>query len=170
MAVMGQVVGSYGVSGWIKVFPYTENIDSLRTYPVWWLGQGNDEWREVCVIGCEVHGRVLIAFLAEYTDRTLALQLKGSYIAVPRSQLPILPESGEDGYYWSDLIGLEVVNLEGESLGRVIGLIETGANDVLQVQSPEAREKERLIPFVEPVIAQVDLKAGWIKVDWGAEY
>lgn len=167
---MGQVVGPYGVSGWIKVFPYTENIESLRAYPVWWLGQGNDEWREVCVIGCEVHGRVLVALLAQCPDRASAMQVKGFQVAVPRSQLPVLPESGENGYYWLDLIGLEVVNLEGESLGRVSGLIETGANDVLQVQSPDADEKERLIPFIEPVIAQVDLKAGLVKVDWGSDY
>lgn len=170
MVVMGQIIGPYGVSGWVRVFPYTESIDSLRAYPVWWLGEEKGEWREAEAIGCEVHGRVLIALLAQCTDRTSALQLKGSYVAVPRSKLPVLPESGENGYYWSDLIGLEVVNLEGESLGRVTGLIETGANDVLQVQSPEAREKGRLIPFVEPVIAQVDLEAGWIKVDWGADY
>ena len=67
------------------------------------------------------------------------MQLKGMQVAVPRSQLPVLSKNGEDGYYWSDLIGLEVVNLQGEELGKVTGLLETGANDVLQVQELERR-------------------------------
>lgn len=170
MVVMGQVVGSYGVSGWIRVFPYTDSVDGLCAYPAWWLARGNDEWRRVEVAGCEARGRILIALLAQCADRTSAMQLNGFQIAIPRSQLPVLPESGEQGYYWSDLIGLEIVNLENESFGRVTGLIETGANDVLRIQHPEEGGKERLIPFVEPVITQVDLKAGRITVDWGVDY
>ena len=119
----------------IKVFPYTEYVDGLAGYAVWWLGSGNGEWREVKVNGCGVHGSGLTALLEQYTDRTAAMKLKGLQVAIPRSQLPVLSKSGKDGYYWSDLIGLEVVNLQSEELGKVTGLLETGANDVLQVQS-----------------------------------
>lgn len=168
MVVMGRVVGPYGVSGWIKVSPYTEYVDGLLDYPAWWLGRGNGDWRRFKVVESEVHGSTLLALLEQCADRTLAARLKGLQVAVPRSQLPVLPESGEEGYYWSDLIGLAVVNLQAEELGKVTGLLETGANDVLQVQSPEGIE--RLIPFINQVIINVDSEAGRVTVDWGRDY
>jgi 16S rRNA processing protein RimM len=170
MVVMGRIIGPFGVSGWIKVFPYTEYVDGLLDYPVWWLGKGEGDWREVKVAGCEVHGSRLTAVLEQCPDRTAAMRLKGMQIAIPRSQLPVLSKSGKDGYYWSDLIGLEVVNLQNEELGTVTGLLETGANDVLQVQGLKEGERERLIPFVSQVIIKVDLSTCRITVDWGVDY
>jgi 16S rRNA processing protein RimM len=135
---------------------------------------GDGNWRKVKVNECSVHGSVLTALLEHHSDRTAATRLKGLQVAIPRSQLPVLSKSGEDGYYWSDLIGLEVVNLQGEPLGKVTGLLETGANDVLQVQGPKEGEGEsegqRLIPFISQVIVKVDLAAYRITVDWGLDY
>ncbi len=183
MVVMGRISGPYGILGWIKVFPYTEYVDGLADYPVWWLGSsgsggvgsgGGGKWREVKVNECAIHGNLLTASLEHCLDRTAAMRLKGLQIAVPRSQLPVLSNTGEDGYYWSDLIGLEVVNLQGESLGKVTGLLETGANDVLQVQGPKEgegeSEGERLIPFINHVIVKVDLAASRITADWDLDY
>ena len=164
---MGRIAGPFGVQGWVKVFPYTEDVESLLDYPVWWLSKGESEWREVKVAECRLHGKLLAAALEQCTDRTAAVGLKGMQVAIPRSQLPKLSKSGKDGYYWADLIGLEVVNLQGEELGKVTGLLETGANDVLQVQT---EEKERLIPFVGAVMVKVDLQACRITVDWGVDY
>ncbi len=170
MVVMGHIVGPYGLSGWIKVFPYTEYVDGLADYPVWWLGSGNGEWRNVKVDASGVHGNRLTALLEQCSDRNAATELKGLQIAIPRNQLPALSNSGKDGYYWSDLIGLEIINQQGEALGKVTGLLETGANDVLQVQSSEKPERERLIPFINQVIVKVDFKACRITVDWGVDY
>ena len=174
---MGRIAGPFGVQGWVKVFPYTEDVESLLDYPVWWLRKDEDadedadagagKWREVKVAECRLHGKLLAAALEQCTDRTAAVGLKGMQVAIPRSQLPKLSKSGKDGYYWADLIGLEVVNLQGEELGKVTGLLETGANDVLQVQT---EEKERLIPFVGAVMVKVDLQACRITVDWGVDY
>lgn len=170
MVVMGRVIGPFGVSGWIKVFPYTEYVGGLRDYPVWWLGKNDADWREVKVTGCEVRGSVLAAVLEQYADRTAAMRLRGMQVAIPRNQLPVLANSGEDSYYWSDLIGLEVINLQNEGLGKVTGLLETGANEVLRVESPKESGRERLIPFISQAIIKVDLKANRITVDWGADY
>ena len=63
-------------------------------------------------------------------------------------------------------MGLDVANIQGEALGRVVGLLETGANDVLQVQG----ERMRLIPFVEAYIQSVDVGGGKIVVDWGSDW
>lgn len=170
MVVMGRIIGPFGILGWLKVFPYTEYIDGLVDYSVWWLGRGDGEWREMKVAECDVHGSTLIAALEQCTDRTAAMKLKGMQVAIPRSLLPALSKSGKEGYYWSDLIGLEVVNLQNEDLGKVTGLLETGANDVLQVKSLKEDESERLIPFVNQVVVKVDLKACRITVDWGMDY
>jgi 16S rRNA processing protein RimM len=170
IVVMGRVAGPFGVSGWIRIFPYTENVDGLLDYPVWWLGTGNGDWRKHRVLASEVHGSIVVALLEQYDDRTAAMQLKGLQVGVPRSQLPVLPESGEQGYYWSDLMGFGVVNVLGEELGVVTGLLETGANDVLQVRNPREGDAERLIPFIPEVIVKVDLKAARLTVDWGLDY
>ncbi len=167
---MGHIIGPFGIHGWVKVNPYTEYIDGLLEYPSWWLRKENDEWQEVRVETGHINGSILNAKLKECTDRTQALKLKGMQIAVPRSQLPDLPDDGDSGYYWSDLVGTEVVNLEGKELGKVIGLFETGANDVLRVQCMDQEGKERLIPFIEHIIVKVDLKLSRIIVDWGIDY
>jgi len=168
MVVMGRVADPYGISGWIRIIPYTQYVGGLADYPSWWLGREGGKWREIKVNECAVHGSTLIASLEPYTDRNAAATLKGLQVAVPRSRLPVLSQNGDDGYYWSDLIGLEAVNLQGERLGKVVGLLQTGANDVLQVQSETA--KEILIPFISQVIVKVDLAASQIILEWGLDY
>jgi 16S rRNA processing protein RimM len=159
---MGRIAAPFGVRGWVKIQPFTEYVDSLLDFPVWYLGRDAD-WREVKVLDAEAHHKTVVAQLQGCNDRDAAAGLKGLEIAVPRDALP---ETEDDEYYWADLIGLEVVNVQGEHLGKVTELLETGANDVLVVEG----ERERLIPFVAQVILKVDLEAGQISVDWGADY
>jgi len=79
----------------------------------------------------------------------------------------------EDEIYWIDLEGLEVVNLKGQVLGRIVKMLETGANDVMVVQdeSTDAEKSvEILIPYVEGhYVIEVDLKQGLVQVDWDIE-
>ncbi|HUW50053.1 MAG TPA: ribosome maturation factor RimM [Sulfuricella sp.] len=159
---MGRIAAPFGIRGWVKIQSFTEEFDGLLDYPVWHLGRG-EQWRKVAVLESEVHSKGLVVRLEGCNDRDAAAALKGLEIAVPREALP---ETGEDEYYWSDLIGLEVVNVQGEVLGKVSELLETGANDVLVVKG----EREHLLPFIAQVILKVDLKAGRINVDWGADY
>ena len=161
MIVMARVAAPFGVKGWIKIQPFTQNIDALLEHRAWWLGR-DGSWDNSCVEDGAVHGRSLIAKLQGCDDRDAAARLKGLQIALPRSALPA---SADGEYYWADLIGLEVVNREGASLGRVTGLLETGASHVLVVRA----ERERLIPFAEPVIESVDVSGGRLTVDWRAD-
>lgn len=162
MVVMGRVSAPYGVKGWIKVHSYTESVDSLLDFPVWWLGDGTT-WRESRVIEAALHGGSVVARLDASGDRNAAQALQGLQIALPRSSLP---QAAEDEYYWLDLIGLRVIGQEGVELGTVESVIETGANDVLEVKG----EAKHLIPFVSDYIVDVDLKNGLIRADWGADY
>lgn len=159
---MGRILAPYGVRGWIKVRPQTESTDGLLGYRTWWLGK-QGEWNSYQLLEGRVHGTDVVARLEGVADRDRAAQLRGCEVAVPRSELPPAPE-GE--YYWADLIGLEVVNREGVRLGQVAEVFATGANDVLVVRG----ERERLIPFVEAVVVDVDLAGALLTLDWGADY
>ncbi|MBZ0093649.1 MAG: ribosome maturation factor RimM [Sulfuricellaceae bacterium] len=160
---MGFVAAPFGVQGWVRVHALTETPDSLLDYPTWWLGRDGD-WRECRVAASGVHSKGVVVKLAGVADRDAALALQGQQIAVSRSAMP---EPPADEFYWADLIGLSVKNTAGEDLGRVVGLLETGANDVLQVRQGE---RELLIPFVAHVVLKVDKPGGEITVEWGADY
>lgn len=159
---MGRIGGAHAVRGWVKVQTFTQRPDGLLQYPIWWLEDGGG-WRPVEIEDASVHGRSLIAKLPGCADREAAAALRGRQIAIPRAELP---QGEADEYYWADLQGLQVRNLDGATLGVVTGLLETGANQVLVVQA----ERERLIPFVEAVVKSVDLAQGSMVVDWGVDF
>jgi 16S rRNA processing protein RimM len=162
MVVMGRVTAPFGIKGWVRIYALTAHPGNLRDYPVWWLG-AESEWREMRVATAKVHATSLVAKLVGVDNREAAAALKGSDIAVPREQLPAT--AGQE-FYWADLIGLRVLNREQHTLGQVIRIVETGANDVLVI----AGERERLVPFIADVIQGVDLRAGVINVDWDVDY
>ena len=160
---MGRVAAPYGVQGWIKVAPFTAATDALTHFGRWWIG-GPDGWSEVEIRDAAPHGANVIARVAGVGDRERAAKLRGCEVAVAREALPA---PAKDEYYWADLVGLEVVNAERESLGKVTELFSNGAHDVMRVG---AGKGERLVPFVPAVVRKVDLAAGRIDVDWGLEW
>ncbi|MDZ7736063.1 MAG: ribosome maturation factor RimM [Gammaproteobacteria bacterium] len=161
---LGQVVGIHGIHGSVKILSFTRPRDNIFSYPQWWLFHDN-AWRPYTLCHGRSQGKGLVADLEGIGDRDAARALIGADIAVSRDQLPPLP-AGE--YYWFDLIGLEVCRDNGESLGHVVGLEETGANDVLVVRNEAGREQ--LIPYVaDHYVLAVDVDAGTITVDWQPE-
>lgn len=168
MVIMGRVVAPYGILGWLKIQPGTETLDSLFDYPDWWLGRG-DQWRKYEVEAAKIHGNTLLVKLQGVSDRDAANAFKGKQVSVPREQLP---EPEENEYYWSDLIGLEVTNTQQQVLGLITELFETGANDVMVVkQQLDGQERrERLIPFIDQVVLEVDTAGKTMLVDWDAEF
>lgn len=158
---VGRVVGLFGIGGWIRVYSHTRPREAILSYSPWRVETAAG-WRELEVAEGRPQGKGVVARLAGYSDRDAAAELVGAEIAILISQLP---KAGAHEYYWAELEGLRVVNLAGQELGRVSHLLETGANDVLVVRG----ERERLIPFGQGIIRQVDLEAGVICVDWDAE-
>lgn len=162
LVVVGRVAGVFGVKGWLRIFSYTDPPENILRYGPWLVGDGATGLYRVT--DGSVHGRGIIAHLAGVDDRDAARALIGRDIRVPRARFG---QAGGGQFFWSDLLGLEVVNQNGMSLGKVAGMLETGANDVLVVQG----ERRRLIPFVSgTVIRSVDQAAGRIQVDWDAEF
>lgn len=159
---MGRIPAPFGIRGWLKIQPFTSDPECLAALDTWWLGRDGD-WQQFRVEEAKAQGRGVVAKLEGCEDRDAALQLRGMQVAVNRD---VLPRPEADEFYWADLIGLRVVNSAAQDLGEVTRMLETGANDVLVVQG----ECERLIPFIADVIQKVDLAAGEIRVDWGADY
>ena len=159
---MGRVAGSYGVRGWVKVAPEAGVAQGLAGAGEWWIGA--DAFAHAFkVSAARIHGATVVAKLAGIETREQALRFKGSTVAVRREALP-QPEEGK--YYLADLIGLEVVNGEGASLGVVKQTYSNGAHDVIEVSG----ERTRLIPWVAAVVKEVDLSERRIHVDWRADW
>ena len=111
----------------------------------------------------EVHSKGPVVKLAGCGDREGAERLRGCDVAVMRAELG---DAEEGSLYWVDLVGLDVVDESGGSLGKVEGLFETGETSVLVVMGT----RERMIPFVPEYVKSVDREAGRITVDWKADY
>ena len=167
LVVMGRIVAPYGVFGWVKIIPDTELFDGLLKYKTWWVGK-DDHWRELKVESAKIHNDVLVVKLQGIDERNGALACKTMKVAVPRA---LLPKPEENEYYWSDLIGLVVKNQQDIDFGKVIDVLETGANDVIvtSIDAPTGK-RERLIPFTADAVLDVSLEKQTMLVDWDSEF
>jgi 16S rRNA processing protein RimM len=159
---MGRIAAPFGIKGWVKVQPFSEDPGTLMDFESWRVGRGEQQ-AQYSVEAIQDHGKALVAKLVGIDDRDAAYALRGQEISVAKSELPP-PEEGE--FYWSDLIGLKVVNREGVNLGTVDSLMESGTNDLLVVKGA----RDHLIPFIEAFVGKVDVAGGTIEVDWGEDY
>ena len=165
LVTLGRITGAFGVRGWIKVLSDTDPRENIIRYSVWQLANAGGRIQTRRVEQGKRHGKGMVAKLAGCDDRDAAEQLRGLEIAVRREQMP--PSLNEGEYYWTDLEGLVVETVGGVELGVVDHLFETGSNDVMVVRG----DRERLIPFVwRQVIAEVDLDARRIRVDWDPDF
>lgn len=179
---LGRVQDAWGIKGWVRIQPHSADTDALFASQDWYLqppearfARGFSAFKgcvAVRVAELKAHADGLVARLEGVDDRNLAESLKGCRISLPRSAFPE-PEEGE--YYWVDLIGLRVVNREGEDLGVVRDLVSTGPTSVLVLEyletvGGEERAAERMIPFVAAYIDDVDRAAGRITADWQKDY
>ncbi|USD65701.1 ribosome maturation factor RimM [Vibrio sp. SCSIO 43136] len=164
--VMGKFGATYGIRGWLKVFSYTDNAESIFSYSPWFMKQ-KGEWVECKVESWKRHNKGMVVKLEGMEQREDAALLTNVEIAIDPASLP---ELSEDEFYWRELFGMQVVTTKGYNLGEVVDLLETGSNDVLVVKAnlkDAFGQKERLIPYLEEqVIKNVDRNAQRIEVDW----
>lgn len=165
IVVLGRLADPYGIRGWLHLHAFGDDPLAWRQMSHWWVGREGGPWRQVALLGLKAHGDGLVVQLEGVADRSAAEPLKGMLVGAPRAALP---QTGADEYYWADLIGMRVVNPAGELLGKVAGLIETGANDVLRVLADDG--SERLLPFVDAVVTTVDREKGEIVAEWGLDW
>lgn len=169
LVLVGHVTGAYGIQGWVRIKPYSADADAMLHAKTWWLDK--PVLRDVDMMQAKIHGEDVVAQLMGVADRNAAEALKGASVQVRRSHFPPL---ADDEFYWIDLIGLAVENLQGESLGMVADLMDNGAHPILRVLAPAVpgteKPKEWLIPFVDQFVKTVDQAARKITVDWGLDF
>jgi 16S rRNA processing protein RimM len=180
---VGSVVAAWGIKGWIKVQPYAADPQALFSTKRWFLKPpagpfgrrpgANTLPPMLRILQAKAHGDGIVAQAQEVADRSAAEALHGVRIFVSRRSFPT---ADADEYYWVDLIGLAVFNRQGEALGAVAGLLDTGPHSVLRVapdsvaEGQTAQGAERLIPFVAAYVDSVNLAERRIIVDWGLDY
>ena len=168
LIVLGKIYSVHGVRGEVKVYSFTDPIDNLLDYPRWTLRRDGQS-RQVDLASGRLQGKVLVVKIKGLDDREEARSFSGYDICVPRSLLPAL-DDGE--FYWLQLQGLKVIDLQGQLLGKIDHLLETGANDVMVVRpcAGSLDDRERLLPYTEQCVQSVDLQAAEMRVDWDADF
>lgn len=173
---VGAIVDAYGLKGWVKVVPHANaglGGDAMLAARRWWLVKGREIKSARCVAS-KIHSDTIVAQFAGCDDRDVAYALRGHTIHIVRGDFPKL--KSEDEFYWVDLIGLDVVNEAGVSMGQVAGMIDNGAHSVMRVAFASTAKDgspatdERLIPFVGVYVKTVDQAARKIVVDWETDY
>ena len=180
LVLVGYVSGAYGLNGWIRIKPFASDADALLTAKTWWLDK--PALHDVAMMQAKMHSGDVVAQLMGVAGRDAAEALRGTAVHVSRAHFPAL---ADDEFYWVDLIGLSVENLEGEVLGQVADMMDNGAHPILRVNrtvvasvAPVSSVSsitatppvEILIPFVERFVRTVDQGNRKIIVDWGVDY
>ncbi len=197
---VGVVIDAWGVKGGLKVKPFSADPQALFCTKKWFLmpaetavakpsgvspparagraptaaspaqPQRLSAPRFLQMRQVREQGDAIVATADDLVDRNAAEALKGARIFVSRSAFP---STGDDEFYWVDLIGLDVVNREGQHLGVVVDLLDTGPTSVLRCEAAvegSADKVERMIPFVKAYIDSVSLSERRIVADWGLDY
>jgi 16S rRNA processing protein RimM len=152
---IGKVVRAVGLGGHLGVGGSEGGLAKLSSIV---LRRGEVDEAPRKVLEARTQGRIWAVKVEGISDRSAAERLVGAEVLGSREELG---EAGEGKHYWTDLEGLAVVTVSGETVGRVTGLYETGGVDVLVVRGEGGAEKlVPLAPYVE-----VDAENGRIVVD-----
>lgn len=149
---LAAVAGAHGVKGEVRLKLFTDSAAGLAPYEKVYVGG-----TERRLLNVRDGGKAAIARFEGVADRSAAEALRGSLVEVDRSALPPL-EEGE--YYHSDLVGLDCVDREGQSVGTVSAVENFGAGDLLEIALTNGRKS--LIPFRDGI---ADLDDGRIVLD-----
>lgn len=165
---VGELKSAYGIKGWLWVFSYTDPIEKVFEYAPWQAKLASqtaslkiESWRK--------QGKGLVVKLADVDDRTAAETYCHTKLYIDANDLPP-PE--EDEFYWSELIGMQVISETGNILGQVAQLSETPAHQMLEVEATaeSADNQSRLIPWHETVVLDVNRNTKVITVAWELDY
>ena len=156
---IGKVVKAHGLKGHLKVLPYGETFSTLSAEEKITANLPDGTSLTLTVAEISPHQKTFLLISREIGTVEEAHRLVGAELCVPESRLP---PTAPNEFYWYQLIGLEVVNTEGQKLGTLEEIIETGSNDVYVVR--RGRE-EILVPAIEEVVRDVDLQRRLMTVD-----
>ena len=171
---VGRIADAWGIKGWFKVLPYSADPQALFSTKRWYLMPAEvgaktfEGVAKLAIKEAKDHSDAVVACAHDVPDRNAAEALRGARIFISRSSFPT---AATDEYYWVDLIGLDVINRQNESLGKVRELLSTGPQTVLVIEYlQDGKLQDRMIPFVSAYVDNVDLAARRIVVDWQTDY
>ena len=191
---VGRILDAWGIKGWFRVQAYSAQPEALFSSKRWFVqpsGRGAQHFEGTATLRIQeakTHSDHVVARAHDCLDRNAAELLKGARVFVARSSFPT---PLEDEFYWVDLVGLEVINRQGESLGVVEEILSSGAQSVLVIEPfaqtrlasepalpalsedaspPKKPDTTRMIPFVSQYIDDVRLSERKILVDWLPDY
>ncbi|OWZ84205.1 ribosome maturation factor RimM [Natranaerobius trueperi] len=156
---VGQIVGTHGVKGQVKVISLTDIRDRFNQLDRVYLVGEELETFKAHIESSFLHKNKEIVKFKEWNNINDVEQFKNFYIKIPRNERPQLPE-GE--FYYDQIKGLNVITVDDTPLGTITEIFQTGGNDVYEVSDDD---NQVLIPAIQQVVKDVDLHAGIIVVD-----
>lgn len=156
---IGKIVGVHGIKGYVKIHGEAESFSLFAPGHAVIVRNVKGSSRVTEIVDARPQGRMLLLLLKGVSDRSTAETLPGSDLLVEKTRLP---ELEPDTYYWADIEGMSVVSVEGQPVGTIASLIETGSNDVYVVRTPDAGEI--LIPAIASVVLEIDLNRKVMRV------
>ena len=148
--LLGRIVAAHGIRGDVLVRTYTDTAEAIGSYGALTDAEGRGSFRLRVV---RVTAKGVVAHLAGVSDRNGAEALAGTDLYLARAQLPAAEEGD---FYHADLIGLAAVAADGAEVGRIVGVHNFGAGDLIEVALGGSRRTE-LIPFTAEFVPEIDL-------------
>jgi len=160
--LIARIGAPHGVKGEVRLFVFTEDADSLKTYTPLTDEAGKRTFRVASLRPAKDH---FVARLEGVATREAAEALTNVGIYIERDLLP--PTDDEDDFYYADLIGLKAVTTEGAAFGTVVGVHDFGAGDIIEIARADAPKgtKTIMLPFTKASVPAVDIKAGLVTVE-----
>ena len=155
----GKVLKPHGLSGEVKVLPYSGDTDSFKNFSSLYISKENENPPKLSISRSRKHKNTVIVKLESIDSIDDAEPLKGLTVFIDKSELP---EKDDDEYYWFELIGLEVLDTDNNSIGKVKEIIDNTAQPILVIQS---NSEEYLVPLVDKFVEVIDLENSKIIVN-----
>lgn len=155
---VGVITSPHGVRGEVKVFPTTDDNERFKDLKTVLLDNGHGR-KELEIEGVKFFKNMVILKFKGIDDRNDVERLRQAKLLVTRENAV---ELEEDEYFIADLIGLSVTSDEGEELGTISDVLQTGANDVYVISKEGA--PDLLLPAIHDCVLDVDVEKGQIQV------
>ena len=158
MICIGAIAGSFGVSGEVRLKSFCSEPTDIAAYGPVFTEDGSRQFQITLTrpvaggLGARIQG---------VSTKEQADALRGTSLHVPRDRLPSLPD---DEFYHADLIGLDAYDPGGALIGKVSGIYNHGAGDIVEI-SPAGHKSALLLPFTTAIVPNVDLAAGRMVVN-----
>jgi 16S rRNA processing protein RimM len=159
MVCLGRIVAAHGVQGWVGIETYTEQAEEIAAYGTLSDERGETEF---VIADMRMGPKGILVRLEGVSDRNQAEDLKGTRLYVPRAALPKIRE--KEAYYHADLIGLAALHTDGSEMGRIVGVQNFGAGDLLEIKAA-GKADTVLVPFTKKAVPEVDVRGGRVVID-----